>query len=84
MLVTQVVRILGNDWKHFLTSKGFIRPHVDAVRFCGNTVAGISLLSGKDSVPLLGALKGNDHTLTIPLLPVFPLVIFSLGSRTYV
>lgn len=31
-----------------LSANGFIRPHVDAVRFCGNTVAGISLLS--DSV----------------------------------
>jgi len=28
-----------------LSAQGFIRPHVDAVRFCGNTVAGISLLS---------------------------------------
>ena len=24
---------------------GYIKPHVDAVRFCGNTIAGISLLS---------------------------------------
>merc|ERR1711942_252693 len=28
-----------------LSAQGYIRPHVDAVRFCGNTVAGISLLS---------------------------------------
>ena len=65
-----------------LTFKGFIRPHVDAVRFCGNTVAGISLLSGKASVPHLGVEKGNDDTLTIPLLPVFTLVVYSQGSRT--
>lgn len=31
-----------------LDKKGYIKPHVDAVRFCGNTIAGLSLLS--DSV----------------------------------
>lgn len=32
---------------HILDIKkaGYIKPHVDAVRFCGNTIAGISLLS---------------------------------------
>ncbi len=24
---------------------GYIKPHVDSVRFCGNTIAGLSLLS---------------------------------------
>ena len=28
-----------------LHEDGYIKPHVDAVRFCGNTIAGISLLS---------------------------------------
>merc|ERR1712179_116663 len=28
-----------------LSEKGFIKPHVDSVRFCGNTVAVLSLLS---------------------------------------
>lgn len=28
-----------------LDKKGYIKPHIDAVRFCGNTIAGISLLS---------------------------------------
>ena len=28
-----------------LHENGFIKPHVDAVRFCGNTIAGLSLLS---------------------------------------
>jgi len=31
-----------------VSEKGYIKPHIDAVRFCGNTVAGISLLT--DSV----------------------------------
>lgn len=31
-----------------VSAKGFIKPHVDSVRFCGTTVAGISLLT--DSV----------------------------------
>lgn len=28
-----------------LQKEGYIKPHVDAVKFCGNTIAGISLLS---------------------------------------
>ncbi|XP_052090480.1 alpha-ketoglutarate-dependent dioxygenase alkB homolog 7, mitochondrial-like [Mytilus californianus] len=28
-----------------LEKKGYIKPHIDAVRFCGNTIAGLSLLS---------------------------------------
>jgi alkylated DNA repair protein alkB family protein 7 len=28
-----------------LHENGYIKPHVDAVRFCGNTIAGLSLLS---------------------------------------
>ncbi|GLV44249.1 uncharacterized protein CBL_12455 [Carabus blaptoides fortunei] len=28
-----------------LAPKGYIKPHIDATRFCGNTIAGMSLLS---------------------------------------
>ncbi|XP_046862521.1 alpha-ketoglutarate-dependent dioxygenase alkB homolog 7, mitochondrial-like [Xenia sp. Carnegie-2017] len=28
-----------------LDSKGFIKPHIDSVKFCGSTIAGLSLLS---------------------------------------
>ncbi|KAK3090956.1 hypothetical protein FSP39_016042 [Pinctada imbricata] len=28
-----------------LQKTGYIKPHIDAVRFCGNTIAGLSLLS---------------------------------------
>ncbi|KAK7099817.1 alpha-ketoglutarate-dependent dioxygenase alkB homolog 7, mitochondrial-like isoform X2 [Littorina saxatilis] len=28
-----------------ISKEGYIKPHVDAVRFCGNTIAGLSLLS---------------------------------------
>ena len=28
-----------------LHEKGYIKPHIDAVRFCGNTIAGLCLLS---------------------------------------
>ncbi|XP_046682120.1 alpha-ketoglutarate-dependent dioxygenase alkB homolog 7, mitochondrial isoform X2 [Homalodisca vitripennis] len=31
-----------------LAEEGFIKPHIDSVRFCGNTIAGLSLLT--DSV----------------------------------
>ncbi|KPM09243.1 DUF3762 domain containing protein [Sarcoptes scabiei] len=31
-----------------VTKQGYIKPHVDSVRFCGDTIAGVSLLS--DSV----------------------------------
>ncbi|KAJ8971174.1 hypothetical protein NQ317_013369 [Molorchus minor] len=31
-----------------LDQKGYIKPHIDAVRFCGDTIAGLSLLT--DSV----------------------------------
>ncbi|CAH1111803.1 unnamed protein product [Psylliodes chrysocephalus] len=28
-----------------LDKNGYIKPHIDAIRFCGNTIAGLSLLS---------------------------------------
>jgi len=41
-----------------LAEDGHIKPHVDAVRFCGNTIAGLSLLS--DSVMRLVKTTGNS------------------------
>ncbi|XP_039281074.1 alpha-ketoglutarate-dependent dioxygenase alkB homolog 7, mitochondrial isoform X2 [Nilaparvata lugens] len=41
-----------------LSEKGHIKPHIDSVRFCGNTIAGLSLLS--DSVMRLAHEKNKD------------------------
>ncbi|RZF36785.1 hypothetical protein LSTR_LSTR015611, partial [Laodelphax striatellus] len=41
-----------------LSEKGHIKPHIDSVRFCGNTIAGLSLLS--DSVMRLALEKNKD------------------------
>ncbi|XP_019544670.2 alpha-ketoglutarate-dependent dioxygenase alkB homolog 7, mitochondrial [Aedes albopictus] len=43
-----------------LAKEGVIKPHVDSVRYCGNTIAGISLLS--DSVMRL--VRTNDEEQT--------------------
>ncbi|XP_053692784.1 alpha-ketoglutarate-dependent dioxygenase alkB homolog 7, mitochondrial [Sabethes cyaneus] len=43
-----------------LTKEGVIKPHVDSVRFCGSTIAGISLLT--DSVMRL--VRTNDEEQT--------------------
>ncbi|XP_062551501.1 alpha-ketoglutarate-dependent dioxygenase alkB homolog 7, mitochondrial-like isoform X1 [Armigeres subalbatus] len=43
-----------------LTKEGVIKPHVDSVRYCGSTIAGISLLS--DSVMRL--VRTNDEEQT--------------------
>uniref|UniRef100_A0A182K104 Uncharacterized protein n=1 Tax=Anopheles christyi TaxID=43041 RepID=A0A182K104_9DIPT len=43
-----------------LAEEGVIKPHVDSVRYCGNTIAGISLLS--DSVMRL--VRTNDEEQT--------------------
>ncbi|XP_052900077.1 alpha-ketoglutarate-dependent dioxygenase alkB homolog 7, mitochondrial [Anopheles moucheti] len=43
-----------------LAEQGVIKPHVDSVRYCGNTIAGISLLS--DSVMRL--VRTNDEEQT--------------------
>ncbi|XP_030754499.1 alpha-ketoglutarate-dependent dioxygenase alkB homolog 7, mitochondrial [Sitophilus oryzae] len=41
-----------------LDKKGWIKPHIDAVRFCGDTIAGLSLLT--DSVMRLVHEKNKD------------------------
>ncbi|CAG9861489.1 unnamed protein product [Phyllotreta striolata] len=41
-----------------LDKTGYIKPHIDAVRFCGNTIAGLSLLS--DSIMRLVHDKNKD------------------------
>lgn len=47
-----------------ISKEGFIRPHVDSVRFCGDTITGISLLS--DTVMRL-ALE-QDKSLYVDIL----------------
>jgi alkylated DNA repair protein alkB homolog 7 len=42
-----------------LAEDGHIKPHVDSVRFCGNTIAGLSLLS--DSVMRLIRTTESDE-----------------------
>lgn len=46
-----------------LHENGYIKPHVDAVRFCGNTIAGICLLS--DAVMRLIHEKDKSKTATL-------------------
>ncbi|PSN55804.1 Alpha-ketoglutarate-dependent dioxygenase alkB 7 [Blattella germanica] len=48
-----------------LDEKGLIKPHIDSVRFCGNTIAGLSLLS--DSVMRLVHDKKKDQVVDILL-----------------
>uniref|UniRef100_H3D508 AlkB homolog 7 n=1 Tax=Tetraodon nigroviridis TaxID=99883 RepID=H3D508_TETNG len=47
-----------------LDKNGFIKPHIDSVKFCGSTIAGINLLS--DSVMRL--VKENDTSQWLDLL----------------
>lgn len=47
-----------------LDKNGFIKPHIDSVKFCGSTIAGINLLS--DSVMRL--VKENDTSEWLDLL----------------
>lgn len=44
-----------------LAADGFIMPHVDSVRYCGSTIAGLSLLS--DSVMKLVPFLGDNYQL---------------------
>nr|CAD7449696.1 unnamed protein product [Timema bartmani] len=48
-----------------LAEKGFIKPHVDSVRFCGNTITGLSLLS--DSVMRLVHEKKKENIIDVLL-----------------
>lgn len=47
-----------------LSADGYIKPHIDSVKFCGDTIAGLSLLS--DSVMRL--VHENDNTKIIDVL----------------
>ncbi|XP_047428411.1 alpha-ketoglutarate-dependent dioxygenase alkB homolog 7, mitochondrial [Mugil cephalus] len=47
-----------------LDKTGFIKPHIDSVKFCGSTIAGLSLLS--DSIMRL--VKENDSSEWLDLL----------------
>ncbi|KAL6958146.1 Alpha-ketoglutarate-dependent dioxygenase alkB 7, mitochondrial [Sarracenia purpurea var. burkii] len=49
-----------------LNESGYIKPHVDSVKFCGNTIAGISLLS--DSIMRL-IMEENQSVKLDVLLP---------------
>lgn len=49
-----------------LDKAGYIKPHVDSVKFCGSTIAGLSLLS--DSVMRLAKEGGTDEWLDLLLL----------------
>ncbi|XP_069696453.1 alpha-ketoglutarate-dependent dioxygenase alkB homolog 7, mitochondrial-like [Periplaneta americana] len=48
-----------------LAAKGLIKPHIDNVRFCGNTIAGLSLLS--DSVMRMAHEKHKERVVDILL-----------------
>ncbi|XP_063220252.1 alpha-ketoglutarate-dependent dioxygenase alkB homolog 7, mitochondrial [Bacillus rossius redtenbacheri] len=48
-----------------LAENGFIKPHVDSIKFCGNTIAGLSLLS--DSVMRLCHTVEKDKVVDVLL-----------------
>ncbi|XP_044762695.1 alpha-ketoglutarate-dependent dioxygenase alkB homolog 7, mitochondrial [Coccinella septempunctata] len=47
-----------------LAENGYIKPHIDAIRFCGNTIAGLSLLT--DSIMRL--VNDNNKELYVDIL----------------
>jgi alkylated DNA repair protein alkB family protein 7 len=55
-----------------LASDGFIRPHIDSVKFCGDTISSISLLS--DSIMKLTHHINKDKWI-LALLPRYSLYI---------
>lgn len=61
-----------------LDQRGFIKPHIDSVKFCGSTIAGLSLLS--DSVMRLVKQDTPDEQLDL-LLPQFSLYIMRDEAR---
>ncbi|XP_022120746.1 alpha-ketoglutarate-dependent dioxygenase alkB homolog 7, mitochondrial isoform X1 [Pieris rapae] len=61
-----------------LAPAGYIKPHVDAVRFCGDTIAGLCLLSG--AVMRLMHENSPDYVLDV-LLPRRSLYIMSGVAR---
>lgn len=61
-----------------LDKKGYIKPHIDSVKFCGSTIAGLSLLS--DSVMRLVKQDSPDQWLDL-LLPQYSLYIMRDEAR---
>uniref|UniRef100_A0A8C6T6H5 Alpha-ketoglutarate-dependent dioxygenase alkB homolog 7, mitochondrial n=1 Tax=Neogobius melanostomus TaxID=47308 RepID=A0A8C6T6H5_9GOBI len=61
-----------------LDKKGYIKPHIDSVKFCGSTIAGLSLLS--DSVMRLVKQDCPDEWLDL-LLPQYSLYIMRDEAR---
>ncbi|XP_076021133.1 alpha-ketoglutarate-dependent dioxygenase alkB homolog 7, mitochondrial [Genypterus blacodes] len=61
-----------------LDKKGFIKPHVDSVKFCGSTIAGLSLLS--DSIMRLVKESNTSDWLDL-LLPRRSLYILRNQAR---
>ncbi|KAM3598740.1 uncharacterized protein V6R79_021983 [Siganus canaliculatus] len=61
-----------------LDKKGYIKPHVDSVKFCGSTISGLSLLS--DSIMRLVKEDATDEWLDL-LLPRYSLYILRDQAR---
>lgn len=47
-----------------LAENGYIKPHVDSIKFCGPTIAGISLISPS----IMKLVKENDHSQWVKVL----------------
>ncbi|EFN75281.1 alpha-ketoglutarate-dependent dioxygenase alkB homolog 7, mitochondrial [Harpegnathos saltator] len=62
-----------------LSAKGWIKPHVDSIRFCGGIIAGLSLLS--DSVMRLTMVEHEKECSECFLLPRRSLYIMSGVAR---
>ncbi|XP_066986213.1 alpha-ketoglutarate-dependent dioxygenase alkB homolog 7, mitochondrial isoform X2 [Macrobrachium rosenbergii] len=61
-----------------LAKTGVIKPHVDSVRFCGNIISGVCLLS--DAVMRLVHVNNKDQVIDV-MLPRRALYIMRDGSR---
>ncbi|XP_014474166.1 PREDICTED: alpha-ketoglutarate-dependent dioxygenase alkB homolog 7, mitochondrial [Dinoponera quadriceps] len=62
-----------------LSAEGWIKPHVDSIRFCGGIIAGLSLLS--DSVMRLTMVDHEKECMECFLLPRRSLYIMSGVAR---
>lgn len=62
-----------------LCDSGYVKPHIDSTRFCGNIIAGLSLLS--DSVMRLADEKCPDTYVVYALLPRRSLYIMKDAAR---
>ncbi|XP_012262715.1 alpha-ketoglutarate-dependent dioxygenase alkB homolog 7, mitochondrial [Athalia rosae] len=71
--------LLGHVHVLDLAAEGKIKPHVDSVRFCGDTIAGLSLLS--DCVMRLRMCEHDNECVKDFLLPQRSLYIMSGTAR---